>query len=171
MSGQKKKPAVKAANKMKKNRESLNLASREQKKKKKYHGHAAGSRYQDSTSSQNSNHALIEKDPRIGSKKAIALFIDAKEEKPINNNKQKVNKVEKTIFLPEEELALLESDERLATLLIYLEQSKELTKDEIAYVDSKLDRIDTLLKIVGIELEDEEDDDNPDDIIRFLKGG
>lgn len=160
----------KAANKMKKNRESLNLASRERKKQKKKRGHIAGSRYQERSNAQNSNYPSMEKDPRIGSKKPIPLLIDAKEEKALNTNKQKINKVEKSILSPAEELVLLENDERLAALLTDLEEGKKLAKDEMTYVDSKLDRIDTLLKIVGIELDDEEDDDKPDDIMRLLKG-
>lgn len=40
----------------------------------------------------------------------------------------------------------------------------------MAYVDKQLERIDCLLKIVGIELDDEGDDDKPDDIMRLLKG-
>ncbi len=40
----------------------------------------------------------MEKDPRIGSKKPIPLLIDAKEEKALNTNKQKINKVEKSIL-------------------------------------------------------------------------
>ncbi|HGJ5873518.1 MAG TPA: Der GTPase-activating protein YihI [Arsenophonus apicola] len=170
MSGHKKKPAVKAANKMKKNRESLNLASRERKKQKKKRGHVAGSRYQNRTDAQNSNCLLMEKDPRIGSKKPIALVIDAKEEKDLNITKPKTNKIEKSILSPEEELALLENDERLATLLTHLEEGKTLAKEEMAYVDKQLERIDCLLKIVGIELDDEEEDDKSDDIMRLLKG-
>nr|WP_238149550.1 Der GTPase-activating protein YihI [Arsenophonus endosymbiont of Aleurodicus floccissimus] len=112
----------------------------------------------------------MEKDPRIGSKKPIPLLINDKEEKTLNTNKQKINKVEKSILSPAEELVLLENDERLAALLTDLEEGKKLAKDEMTYVYSKLDRIDTLLKIVGIELDDEEDDDKPDDIMRFLKG-
>ncbi|HGJ5876069.1 MAG TPA: GTPase-activating protein [Arsenophonus sp.] len=84
-------------------------------------------------------------------------------------NKQKASKVEKAILSPEEELALLENDERLAVLLTHLEEGKQLAKDEMNYVDSKLDRMETLLKIVGIELDDEEDDTKPDDIMRLLK--
>lgn len=169
MSGHKKKPAVKAANKIK-NRESLNLASRERKKQKKKRGHVAGSRYQDRTDTQNSNHSLMEKDPRIGSKKPISLLIDAKEEKDSNSNKPKISMVEKSILSPEEELTLLENDERLATLLTHLEEGKTLAKQEMAYVDRQLERIDCLLKIVGIELDGKEDDDKPDDIMRLLKG-
>ncbi|WP_063654459.1 GTPase-activating protein [Candidatus Arsenophonus triatominarum] len=55
-------------------------------------------------------------------------------------------------------------------LLTDLEEGKKLAKEEMAYVDGKLDRIDTLLKIVGIELDDEEDDDKLDAIMRLLKG-
>ena len=169
MSGQQKKPAVKAANKMKKNRESINLASRERKKQKKKRGHQAGSRYQDRTHAQNSNQPIMAKDLRVGSKKPIPLLIDAKEEKALHANKQKASKVEKAILSPEEELALLENDECLAVLLTHLEEGKQLAKDEMSYVDSKLDRIETLLKIVDTELYDKEDDTKPDDIMRLLK--
>lgn len=64
----------------------------------------------------------------------------------------------------------MENDERLATLLTHLEEGKTLAKEEMAYVDKQLERIDCLLKIVGIELDDEGDDDKPDDIMRLLKG-
>lgn len=109
------------------------------------------------------------KDLRVGSKKPIPLLIDAKEEKALHANKQKASKVEKAILSPEEELALLENDECLAVLLTHLEEDKQLAKDEMNYVDSKLDRIETLLKIVDTELYDKEDDTKPDDIMRLLK--
>lgn len=53
-----------------------------EKNRKKKRGHVAGSRYQNRTDAQNSNRPLMEKDPRIGSKKPISLLIDGKEEKP-----------------------------------------------------------------------------------------
>ncbi|QLK88701.1 hypothetical protein E3U36_08715 [Arsenophonus endosymbiont of Aphis craccivora] len=62
-----------------------------------------GSRYQERSNAQNNNYPSMDKDPRIGSKKPIPLLIDAKEEKALNTNKQKINKVEKSILSPAEE--------------------------------------------------------------------
>lgn len=60
---------------------------------------------------------------------------------------------------PEEELALLENDERLDSLLDLVDDGKALSAEDQAYVDQTLDRIDVLMEILGIELGDDEDDE------------
>ncbi|EPW3143547.1 GTPase-activating protein, partial [Providencia stuartii] len=62
--------------------------------------------------------------------------------------------------------------DRLDSLLARLEDGETVTAEEQAYIDTCLDRIDELMSILGIELTDddeEEDEDKLDDIMRILK--
>lgn len=76
---------------------------------------------------------------------------------------------------PEEELAKLENDERLDALLDRLDNDEVLNKEDQAYVDLTLDRIDALMEQLGIELGDDEDDvereEKQEDILQLLKRG
>lgn len=72
-------------------------------------------------------------------------------------------------------MSKLENDERLDALLDKLDNDEVLSKEDQAYVDSTLDRIDTLMEKLGIELGDDEDDEKPEekqeDILQLLKRG
>ncbi len=76
---------------------------------------------------------------------------------------------------PEEELAKLLNDERLDALLDRLDNDEVLNKEDQAYVDLTLDRIDALMEQLGIELGDDEDDvereEKQEDILQLLKRG
>lgn len=89
--------------------------------------------------------------------------------KPVENN------VVKPRLTPEEELAKLENDERLDALLDRLDNDEVLNKEDQAYVDLTLDRIDALMEQLGIELGDDEDDvereEKQEDILQLLKRG
>ncbi len=73
---------------------------------------------------------------------------------------------------PQEELAMLENDERLDTLLARLEQGEQLSQEDNDYVDSTLDRIDALMEELGISPEDDdsEEEERQEDIMQLLKG-
>ncbi|KGA60719.1 der GTPase activator family protein [Yersinia pseudotuberculosis] len=89
--------------------------------------------------------------------------------KPVEKN------VVKPRLTPEEELAKLENDERLDALLDRLDNDEVLNKEDQAYVDLTLDRIDALMEQLGIELGDDEDDvereEKQEDILQLLKRG
>lgn len=166
---QDKKPAAK--NK-RKSRDDVNAEARDRKRDKKHRGNASGSRANPVTQNQKGSGSAKEKDPRIGSKKLIALGADAattKSAKPANVAKPKAEK--KPRLSPEEELAKLENDERLDTLLDRLEKGETLTAEDQVWLDQTLDRIDVLMEELGIALDDDADDEEAEeDMYRLLKG-
>ncbi|HKN03690.1 MAG TPA: Der GTPase-activating protein YihI, partial [Buttiauxella sp.] len=110
------------------------------------------------------------KDPRIGSKKPIALGVT---EVQVKKPKQHKPKSEKPMLTPQAELDLLENDERLDALLERLEEGETLNAEEQAWVNAKLDRIDALMAELGIAYDDDEDEEEKekgDDLMRLLKG-
>ena len=74
---------------------------------------------------------------------------------------------------PQEELTLLENDQRLDALLDLIDDGKALSAEDQAYVDQTLDRIDVLMELLGIELGDDEDDEEEknEDMMQLLKRG
>ncbi|STD50120.1 Der GTPase-activating protein YihI [Edwardsiella tarda] len=77
----------------------------------------------------------------------------------------------KTVLTPEAELARLENDPRLDALLERLEEGATLNSEEQRYVDEMLDRIDELMEELGIELEDDEEEEKDEDIMQLLRRG
>ena len=165
-----KKPAAKPKKKYRKTKEELNAEGRERKREKKHRGHKSGSRYEEQASNKQNGGQNASADPRLGSKKPIPLIIDEKQvSKPVIEKKQPVVKEKLT---PEKELELLESDDRLDSLLARLEDGETVNAEEQKYINTCLDRIDELMNILGIEYaeeEEEEDEDKLDDIMRILK--
>lgn len=167
---QDKKPATRVK---RKTRDELNQEARDRKRDKKHSGNASGSRANPTTASQKGNGGKPAKDPRIGSKKPIALGADVAAAKPVKPAKVTKPAVEKKPRLtPEEELAMLENDERLDTLLDRLESGDTLSAEDQAWLDQSLDRIDVLMEQLGIALDDDADDEKAEeDMYRLLKGG
>ncbi|MGD9426473.1 Der GTPase-activating protein YihI [Pantoea sp. NSTU24] len=162
------KPAVKAK---RKSRDEINNEARDRKRDKKHRGHASGSRANPAApASSNGRQAESAKDPRIGSKKPVALIADGKTAavKP----KKSVEKpaAKKVRLTPEEELAKLENDERLDALLDRLENGETLSAEDQGWLDASLDRIDELMEQLGIVMDDDEDDKAEEDMYRLLKG-
>ncbi|MDX5629900.1 MULTISPECIES: Der GTPase-activating protein YihI [unclassified Brenneria] len=152
-----------------KSREELNQEARDRKRQKKHRGHAAGSRAQETGAAGKNAAQRKLADPRIGSKKPIPLGIT---EKAVAKPKPKsVAPAEKSIALsPEEELTLLENDARLDELLERLDNGETLSVKDQSWVDETLDRIDVLMEQLGIELGDDEDDEEPkEDMLQLLK--
>ncbi|WP_413729166.1 Der GTPase-activating protein YihI [Sodalis sp. RH22] len=162
------KPVV-AKNK-RKSREELNTEGRARQRQKKRRGLASGSRAQEGNKSGSRNTQAQAPDHRIGSKKPVPLLADGPTvKKPVAPD---IVIPVTTAILPEVELENLENDERLDELLQRLEQGKELSAPEQAYVDKTLDRIDELMTQLGIEIEDDEDDDaKNEDMLQLLKRG
>ncbi|ORM82746.1 GTPase-activating protein [Pantoea deleyi] len=162
------KPAVKAK---RKSRDEINTEARDRKRDKKHRGHASGSRANPAApASSSGRQADSAKDPRIGSKKPVALIADGKTAavKP----KKSVEKpaAKKVRLTPEEELAKLENDERLDALLDRLENGETLSAEDQGWLDASLDRIDELMEQLGIVMDDDEDDKAEEDMYRLLKG-
>ena len=154
--------------KPKKTRQEINEESRELKRKRKHKGLPSGSRFNGTDNNQNKKSTNTIKDPRIGSKKPISLL-----QTNDSSIKNKVNQPQKTKLTPQQELEQLENDTKLDHLLDLVEQGKTLTDDQQSYLDNKLDRIDQLMKQLGIEDDDFEDDEELDepkeDIVGLLK--
>lgn len=155
-----------------KTRAELNEEGRERKRQKKHRGRSPGSRANPVDQSSQSGKTASLHDPRIGSKKPIPLTVE-----PTATAKPKADKQPPAVkpkLSPEQELEQLENDERLDALLERLENGETISKAEHQYVDEKLDRIDELMALLGIELEDEPEDDEllqtrQPDIMQLLK--
>lgn len=157
---------TKAKPKTKKSRQEINEESRELKKKRKHKGLPSGSRFNNADGSQNKKTTKAGRDPRLGSKKPISLVTND----VINITKvTTVTKVSKPALSPEQELEQLENDPQLEQLLDFVEQNSKLTKDQQAYLDSKLKRIDELMQELGYTDADFDEDEKAEDIVRLLK--
>lgn len=159
----------------KKSRVELDIEARERKRDNKRRGHKAGSRANPDAAQNQNGSGAKKADPRIGSKKAVPLIVET-----VTNNAAKAKKAAqpkedaKPKMTPEEELTLLENDERLDSLLDLIDDGKALSAEDQAYVDQTLDRIDVLMEILGIELGDDEDDEEEEkneDMMQLLKRG
>ncbi len=162
-----------AAKNKRKTRDQLNQEARDRKRDKKRSGNASGSRANPVTESPKAGSGNNSKDPRIGSKKPVALGGEAVGAKPSKPAKApKVQPEKKPRLTPQEELAMLENDERLDALLDCLESGESLPAEDQAWLDQALDRIDVLMEQLGIALDDDvEDEAAEEDMYRLLKGG
>lgn len=164
-------PKRKTAGKNRKTRAELNIEGRERKHQKKHRGNSPGSRYHDQSGSGKNSQDKVGADPRLGSKVPVALIIDESAKKASVAKKVAAAKEPVVTISPEKELAMLENDDRLDALLTRLENSETLNREEHQYINTKLDRIDTLMKLLGIEFpEEDEDEEKQDDIMQLLKG-
>ncbi|MBN3344269.1 MULTISPECIES: Der GTPase-activating protein YihI [Pectobacterium] len=163
------KPKVK-----RKTREELEREARERKKDKKHRGNASGSRTQEKASNDQRSGQRKAVDPRIGSKKPVQLgVLDSAVAKPKPKSKpsEPVEKVvaAKPTMSPEEELEMLENDERLDALLDRLDSGETLSAKDQSWVDETLDRIDILMEELGIELGDDDEEEPQEDMLQLLK--
>ncbi|MCL2896955.1 Der GTPase-activating protein YihI [Brenneria tiliae] len=150
-----------------KTREELDREARDRKRQKKHRGRVAGSRAQEAGPANNSAGQRKVADPRIGSKKPVALGAQAKD---VAQPRPAVPVAKPVAISPEEELALLENDARLDELLDRLDSGETLSAKDQSWVDETLDRIDILMEQLGIELGDDEDDEEPkEDMLQLLK--
>lgn len=108
----------------------------------------------------------IKKDPKHGSKKPIPLIKttdQTKVEKEIVHSTSKpsakLNKAKVDVIPPDVELTDIESDETLIALVERVEDGELLTGKEAKYFNKMMDRHAELLKILGVEDEDETEDE------------
>ena len=108
---------------------------------KKRKGLASGSRNNvEKKSKPISSGEQHNKDPRLGSKKPVALIVDT----------AKIKQAEKTFYSPQQELKYIEQDTRLNKLLDKEENALALSIEEQAYMDKKMARHQALCAMLGI---------------------
>lgn len=143
----------------------LDSKAREEKRKKKHKGLAAGSRHssgENNTQRQDS----APRDPRLGSRKKVPLMIEF-----INHPEQGKTvpplktEAKPTALDPMQELEQLENNECLNQLLDVLDAGQKLNADDQKFVDECLIRIAQLMDELGIE----EDNENGEDLYRTFE--
>ena len=153
-----------------KTRAELNMEGRDRQRQKKHKGLTAGNRANpanDQDKGKNKDKTL--NDPRLGSKKPVPLVAEgAVAAKPVVKRREVA-----PALSAREELAALESNERLDTLLDQLENGVKLSAEEQTWLDATLDRIEVLMEKLGIDLDEDsetQDQEAEEDMYRLLKG-
>ncbi|OKY25160.1 Der GTPase-activating protein YihI [Thalassotalea sp. PP2-459] len=154
--------------------EKQQLAELKDKKPKKQKGKKPGNRQQEARDSKNTpQQAQHNKDPRIGSKKPIALGTTDNEPsaakpkyKPESSPRvapiREVNHVDNTAEL-NKELNNIEQDEALQVILGKQEQDMALTEQEIDYYNQLMDKHQAISEQLGLTDEEEESHQSPKD--------
>lgn len=117
--------------------------------KKQNSGNKAGSRHNAKLVGDKSGSATSKKDPRHGSKKAVALDLPTKVIAPKKEQGPKLT--------DEQRLLKLEEDPRLNQLLDMLEEGKELPQSDQKWLEKALNQIEALMEKLGISEEDDLD--------------
>ncbi|MBE2894438.1 Der GTPase-activating protein YihI [Spirabiliibacterium falconis] len=153
-------PARKADNPAgarKSSRYELDAKAREEKRKKKHKGLPSGNRHSASNDNSKKQSAVV-RDPRVGSRKKIPLMVE------FVNQPEKGRVIEpvrttKSVRDPMAELTALENNECLNNLLDQLDAGKKLSREDQTFVDDCLARIEQLMQELGVNEDDEEDED------------
>lgn len=123
-------------------------------------GKPAGSRQsQDSGANQSGRVRSHASDPRVGSKRPIPLVVT---EQPTPQPKPVPQAIS-----PEAEFEQLENDPRLQQLLSDLDDGKTLSDADNAWMEKQLARYQALADQLGIELDDDDDEDELEPWKRF----
>ncbi|CCQ10427.1 Protein of unknown function DUF414 [Pseudoalteromonas luteoviolacea B = ATCC 29581] len=149
-------------------------AAKEQRAKKQSKGHKAGTRNaQEAKVKESPKSGSSLKDARVGSKKPIALVPSYETQVKQTENEVKFNRdaqpkviLAKAIepeMTAEEELAMLENDERLMALIDRHERGELLTGKDAKFFNKSIARHQALCEILGIDDEFEEGDILDDD--------
>lgn len=112
---------------------------------------------------RNNGSERTKRDPRLGSKKKIPLIAE---------EKQKPTKAQRRVSA-QQELEMLENDAQLNVLLDRLDNGEKLGVGLQKYVDEKLDRMEVLMKQLGLydeEMEASEDDEPQPQARESVKG-
>ncbi|MDD1795673.1 GTPase-activating protein [Enterovibrio makurazakiensis] len=128
------------------------IAALAAKRKNRRKGLKAGSRHSDGTVEQQRT-AHAQRDPRLGSKTAVPLIVEQKPH-PKSAAGKKVRRIS-----AEKELEMLENDAQLNVLLDRIENGEKLGAGLQSYVDEKLDRLEVLMKQLGLFDQDEPEAD------------
>ncbi|MTD37482.1 GTPase-activating protein [Erwinia sp. CPCC 100877] len=156
----------KGPNKRRPTREELNQQARDRKRQKKHRGLSSGSRNSESRQANSGNGGKNRPDPRLGSKKPVALGVSASaapkaEKMPVRPQ-----------LSPAEELEKLETDPKLDALLDRIESGEAIDKKDRDWVNARLDRINELMQQLGLSFDEEDEDEGEgeEDLMRLLKG-
>ncbi len=135
--------------------------------KKKGAGLKSGSRHSPAAEDKQKQSNKSPKDPRHGSKKPIALFVTEAEQKLLDKPKQfkpvvQLKAAKDPVMPPEQELALLENDEKLLELVDRVDQGEILTGKDAKYFNAKTARHAELVALLGLDQDEaEEEDEDP----------
>lgn len=129
------------------NRSQADVEGRLRKREKKRKGLKTGTRNSEEKV-QLERKNTQQRDPRLGSQKKIPLIVETPK-KPSKAQRRQA---------AEQELAMLENDAQLNVLLDRLDNGDNLGAGLQAYVDEKLDRIEVLMKQLGLYEESDEDE-------------
>lgn len=137
--------------------------------KKKGAGLKSGSRNSVATVSGESNSGTAKKDPRVGSKKPIALLAEAELKQTelsvtALQPKASLAKAKPVPLTAQQELVLIENDSYLQQLLERVEKDEILTGKDAKYFNAKTARLEQLLDELGLA---EEDDATVDPLAAF----
>lgn len=133
------------------NRSESDVEGRLRKRVNKRKGLKTGSRHADSEHKKQHVGSGQVKDPRHGSKKAIPLIVESKA-KP-SKQQRKLN--------AQQELEAIQNDAQLNVLIDRLENGDKLGAGLQKFVDEKLDRLEILMKQLGI-FDDEDETIEPE---------
>lgn len=150
-----------------KTRAELNLEGRERKRKSKLKGNVAGNRSHPKTTGNAAGTVTKKADPRLGSKTPVPLVAEGK----VVPSPTPVIKAEPEKMTRQQELRTLENDPRLDSLLDRLESGETLNGEEQTWLDARLDRIEELMALLGIDIDEgDQDEEAEEDMYRLLKG-
>ena len=131
--------------------------------KKKGAGLKSGSRHSPAADANKQQTGKASKDPRHGSKTPIALVVTEAEQKLMTQKPLKpvaqLSKAKAVEIPPEQELALIENDEKLLELLDQVDKGEILTGKDAKYFNAKTARHAELVTLLGLEQEDEPEED------------
>ena len=125
-------------------------------RKKSTLGNRPGSRHSAPQTSTKPNTVTVKVDPRLGSKKPIPLCLQPNPDTAPSKPRH---------FSPQQELDVIENDQRLSQLLERVELGEDLSDEEADYFETKMARHAQLCELLGIDSEQEDDPDFDIDVI------
>lgn len=129
-------------------------------KSKTTSGNKSGTRQQVGGETANNKSSQQQRDPRIGSKKAINL--NKYQDQPTTNV------IKQKHLSPQQELDAIEQDLKLEQLLAKREANR-LNANEKRYLESSLKRHKELCEILGIQMNPQDTEETADDIDPFAQ--
>ncbi len=137
-----------------------------EKRVRKKTGKPAGNRQMEAIQKTDSKTQQGKKDPRLGNKTPIVLGAIAKKEEKKQTKAPKTAspiaaiRVVDTVELDEgislqNELAAIEADQQLQSILAKIDEDAALTEQEVYYYNEKMDRHQTITEELGLDEEEE----------------
>lgn len=149
------------------------VAEEKEPRARKKTGNKSGTRQQEGRVLDNQQDSLQAKDPRIGSKKKIDLGIAITPKKstktrPSDNRPsvapiQVAGNEETSTQALEQELLLIERDQEVQMIAMRVNSGEEVSEQDAAKLATSLERYQELLTLLGLDSEDESDEEEPQD--------